>query len=738
MNPTEERPSGTVKTGSTAQRLEELPYSKRVCRMEHYRRCLNEPPPPARDSDREQAVRDYAELASEMGFEVQVVQIVENRGTPRFPSKMLPPHPNLAHDPLPFFLELAHQKGMLVLGYWGIRTRLPLKRLHPDWMCVSLDDGRPPIENIGWPCLNSPYRDWTADHMIECLDNLDVDGFYFDGTRPGIGDERPLRPACCCPRCEKLFRDETGLQLPHKVDFDSTEFRQSINWRYKNVAEFLNYIARRVRERHAHTILDFNSYYRPDTTWSSTHPVASLHLEDSGALFFTETFRSLREPGLVAKIMRATGTPFGLFRNLEQVLPGFERAMSRREPYSPAVFGCIAIANGSQPCGDPFGDPPELQKEMMKGVFAQFKKRRDYIEGETVKYLGLHLSQQNRDFRPSEIPRNSTFDGSYFQMGQLDVNGAYEILNRSHLLLDIVFDEHLTRDQLSRYSVLFLSNSACLSAAQCLELSQFVQAGGTLIATHQTSLLDEWGQPRDNFALAELFGVDYQGSADGDEDHTIFYVSPLEHPLPDAVRILCLYGKESAVSLRPDAELQILCTRARIEPEKLLAEFEPDANPDTGEPAVVLHPYGKGQAIYIGADLGGAYMNQPYPLLRRFVAGLVERTQPPITFHAPEAVEVTAAFRGSNELMVHLVNNPTPVLPWRIEDKESYNRDLKSYFYLHELNPIRDIAMQFHGFELKGARLPLQDRTLEVTHKPDTVVLPELELHEVVLLELDK
>ena len=89
--------------------------------------------------------------------------------------------------------------------------------------------------------------------------------------------------------------------------------------------------------------------------------------------------------------------------------------------------------------------------------------------------------------------------------------GAYEMLNQSHLLVDMLLDEQLHLQRLSPYRVLFLSNSACLSEAQCDQIRRFVREGGTLIATYETSLFDEWGQKRENFGLADVFGVNYRG-----------------------------------------------------------------------------------------------------------------------------------------------------------------------------------------------------------------------------------
>ena len=55
-----------------------------------------------------------------------------------------------------------------------------------------------------------------------------------------------------------------------------------------------------------------------------------------------------------------------------------------------------------------------------------------------------------------------------------------------------------------RFKLLLLPNIAALSDAQCEQLRDFVQRGGSLLATYETSLYDEKGNKRDNFGQRSL------------------------------------------------------------------------------------------------------------------------------------------------------------------------------------------------------------------------------------------
>jgi hypothetical protein len=66
-------------------------------------------------------------------------------------------------------------------------------------------------------------------------------------------------------------------------------------------------------------------------------------------------------------------------------------------------------------------------------------------------------------------------------------------------------------DQIERdagqFSALVLPNLGAMSDAQVASLRQFVAHGGGLLATGESSLFNEWGDPRPDFALADLFGA---------------------------------------------------------------------------------------------------------------------------------------------------------------------------------------------------------------------------------------
>ena len=114
------------------------------------------------------------------------------------------------------------------------------------------------------------------------------------------------------------------------------------------------------------------------------------------------------------------------------------------------------------------------------------------------------------------------------------------------------------RGPLSRSLV--LPNVAALSEGQCGQLAAYVARGGSLVATFETSLYDEWGDAADEFGLRDVFGVSYGGQTKGRMQNSYLALNhgagthPLLAGLEDAPRII---NGTQRVHVRPLAALPL-------------------------------------------------------------------------------------------------------------------------------------------------------------------------------------
>jgi hypothetical protein len=119
------------------------------------------------------------------------------------------------------------------------------------------------------------------------------------------------------------------------------------------------------------------------------------------------------------------------------------------------------------------------------------------IDRRPIANIGVVWSQRNTDFYGRDNPE---------ELVDQPWRGFTQALVRARIPYLPVHVDHIEREG-SNLAVLILANLAAISDEQVAAVRRFVERGGALIATGQTSLYNEWGDPRPDFALADLFGV---------------------------------------------------------------------------------------------------------------------------------------------------------------------------------------------------------------------------------------
>ncbi len=88
---------------------------------------------------------------------------------------------------------------------------------------------------------------------------------------------------------------------------------------------------------------------------------------------------------------------------------------------------------------------------------------------------------------------------------------AEQTLIQRKIPFGIIYDRQLA--DLRKFKVLVLADQDALSDEQVARIREFVGAGGGLVATWNTSMLDEWRRKRSKFALADVFGIETPDAA---------------------------------------------------------------------------------------------------------------------------------------------------------------------------------------------------------------------------------
>lgn len=414
--------------------------------------------------------------------------------------------------------------------------------------------------------------------------------------------------------------------------------------------------------------------------------------------------------------------------------------MARGNPYGTDSFPqeerrarCLLAAMHGGVLAESFGWAGHEQG--VASDFGEIKRRERYLtHTKTLPWMGLLVSEQTRQFV------------AYKDIAERflpPVLGAFRAATEEHLPLTLLNDWDMDANTLSRFAVVVLANAAALSEAQATALRAYVRAGGGLVATGETSLCDELGRPRADFALADLFGVSYRGRPNAPQQKAAldanFRATLDETYWKQRVGVATLNWSDNP--LAQDARLQQLVPGKSVHfrgPQILVSEPEqpteaalrmtPEGT-NTSLPAVVLRQIGKGRVVYFAAGVDAALWSYAYPYQRRlFVRAMEWAAQRPVPISITAPMGVQAAFftqenRGERRLIVHLYNGISATSGHGLPAMEVPLRE--------EFVPIHDIEVRFHLGVPKRFHCEPGNQPVQVRRKGGitSVRIPPLVLH---------
>ena len=183
--------------------------------------------------------------------------------------------------------------------------------------------------------------------------------------------------------------------------------------------------------------------------------------------------------------------------------PGYYRVASK--PEAEARMWMIAgIAGGIQTWWHVVGAYHDDRRiyRTPEAVTTWWASNQRYLVDRTpVANVGVIWSQQNTDFFGRDDP-GALVDQPY--------TGFMHALVRARIPYLPIHIDDLDRNG-TTLRVAILPNVGALSDAQAASIRRFVQSGGSVLATGRTSLYNEWGEPRTDFALADLFRSHWVG-----------------------------------------------------------------------------------------------------------------------------------------------------------------------------------------------------------------------------------
>ena len=184
-------------------------------------------------------------------------------------------------------------------------------------------------------------------------------------------------------------------------------------------------------------------------------------------------------------------------------------------------------------------------------------------------------------------------------------DGLYDALLHGRYAFDFVHEDRLTPGHLSKYRVLVLPNVAMLSEAQCRQIRDYVNAGGSLMASFETGFYDENLNRRAQSGLSDVFGIEATGDAIGTRGNPYYgYIERQHEILNGFTDTHWVAGAQNRIPHKAVADpvLTVVPGFVRYPPE---LAYPP--TPRTTEPAVVLRETASSRLAYFPGDIERTY-----------------------------------------------------------------------------------------------------------------------------------
>jgi len=623
----------------------------------------------------------------------------------------------------------AHEDGLVVFARMDSnRAHEDLYRAHPDWFALDRSGQPHKAGSLFVTCVNGPYYEEHIPAILrEIIERYHPEGFT-DNSWSGLGRGTP----CYCENCQKRFRGKTGHELPRQQNWDDPVYRQWITWNYERrlaIWELNNRVTQTAGG--------------PDCIWVGMNS-GSI----SGQCQSFRDYRGIcRRAEIIMLDHQARSDAAGFQQNGEtgkliHELLGWDKLLpesmamyqagkptfrlaSKPEPEA-RLWMLEGIAGGIQPWWHHVGAYHEDRRmyRTAEPVYRWHKACQEYlVNRRPIANVGVVWSQQNFDFYGRD-------DADL--MVELPWRGFTQALIRARIpYLPVHADD--IENETAQVTTLVLPNLAAVSDSQVAAIRRFVERGGNLIAAGHSTLFNEWGDARPDFALADLFGAHVQPPCRAQEEatrrkwaaetsHSYLRLAPELRARVDGPHD----GSEPRITserhpvLRGFEETDLLPFGGTLEPLKVdsgaqvLLTYVPPfpiyppetawmREPKTGIPGLILNTTARGNRVaFVPADLDRRFSRDNLPDHGNLLANLVRwavKDELPLVVEGPGLIDCHL-YHQPGQVILHLVNL-TNAGTWRQPVHE-----------LIAVGPLRVRVRLPEGVRSKKVRLLVSDRVI--------------------------
>ncbi len=577
--------------------------------------------------------------------------------------------------------KAAHEDGLAVFARMDSnRAHEEFYRAHPDWFAVDLQGNPYKAGELFITCVNSPYYNEHIPSILTEISKLYKPEGFTDNSWSGLGRES----ICYCENCKKSFLEKTGGKLPVEKNWNDINYRKWIKWNYERRIEIWELNNRTTKRAGGINCIwsgmnsgSISGQARSFRDMKEICSRADIIMLDSQARSDAGGFQQNSDIGKL--IHGLLGWDKLIPESMAMYQAGRPTFRLAAKPVAEARMWMIeGMAGGIQPWWHYVSASHEDRRiyKTAGSVFEWQKKNEKFlINRSPVASVGVVWSQLNTDFYgrdESEV------------MTELPRRGFTQALIRSRIPYVPIHADHI-ESQADKLSLLILPDLGVMNDSQVDAVRKFVKKGGNLIATGETSLYDEWGDRRQDFALADILGAHagsekHTGSRKNSDETMHSYLRLLPElrsnydgpktnidPKPGIVRHPVLKGFDETDIISYGGMLSQLKLETGTE---ILMTFVPPfpiyppetawmREPVTDIPGLIINSTrGNGRVVFMPADIDRQFGRYNLPDHGNLLANIVKwaiNDNIPVSAECPGLIDCNL-YEQPGILILHLVN----------------------------------------------------------------------------------